>query len=696
VERDVAEAASGIVRLANQRDGEGFIAVSPEARRRFWEDRTRTAAIAAHTNAFKVNEDVVIPLDRLAEYTVGVERINIEQSIANKLRIVAALASFLAHEFATLRPGDDAGRSRENDAIVESKLAAARALLEQTERRWTAILARLDANAADHRELFDAGAQAALRAGDSVLDLLLRRDLRISFRREVERPLKEIFGGRGFEPVHKRIDEIHAAIRSGRLFVALHMHAGDGNVHTNIPVNSNDYAMLQEAERIVDRVMTLATALGGVISGEHGIGITKLRHLDPAALAEFVDYKLRIDPQGHFNRGKLMPGSGLANAYTPSLRLVQQEALILEDSELGALNDDIRHCLRCGTCKPLCTTHVPRANLLYSPRNKILATGLIIEAFLYEEQTRRGISIRHFDEMSDVADHCTVCHRCLAPCPVDIDFGDVTIRMRNILRVRAGRRSNFGTRLSMAFLNVTDPTTVKVLRKGMIEWGYRAQRLAHRVVKALTPPGPPARPAATTGAVKVPAQIVHFVRKPLPGGLPAKTTRALLGLENDNVIPIVRDPAKVNEQSDAVFYFPGCGSERLFSQIGLDLTDAHLRGEPVYYGGPVQVERGFVLHRPVGQWGSTLAVNDRIGLTTSKDILEATARQEGPAEILVTLGYAGWGPGQLEDEIKQNAWLTVPADPEVIFALPAQDRIAAAMRLLGIDLSMLSEEAGHA
>lgn len=136
--------------------------------------------------------------------------------------------------------------------------------------------------------------------------------------------------------------------------------------------------------------------------------------------------------------------------------------------------------------------------------------------------------------------------------------------------------------------------------------------------------------------------------------------------------------------------------ESLFSQIGLDLEDEHLRGSPVYYGGPVQVERGFVLHRPVGNWGSTLAVNDRIGLTTSKDILEATARREGPAEILVTLGYAGWGPGQLEDEIKQNAWLTVPADPEVIFALPPDERVPAAMRLLGIDLSMLSEEAGHA
>ncbi len=85
-----------------------------------------------------------------------------------------------------------------------------------------------------------------------------------------------------------------------------------------------------------------------------------------------------------------------SSAYTPSLRLVQQEAIILEESELGELNDDIRHCLRCGKCKPVCQTHIPRANLLYSPRNKILATGLVIEAFLYEEQTRRGLSTASF------------------------------------------------------------------------------------------------------------------------------------------------------------------------------------------------------------------------------------------------------------------------------------------------------------
>lgn len=135
---------------------------------------------------------------------------------------------------------------------------------------------------------------------------------------------------------------------------------------------------------------------------------------------------------------------------------------------------------------------------------------------------------------------------------------------------------------------------------------------------------------------------------------------------------------------------------KLFEQIGIELGDERLKNLPAYFGGPVQVERGFVLHRPVGHWNSTLSVNDRVGLTTSKDILEAAGLGEGPPEIIVAMGYAGWGPGQLESEIKQNAWLTVPAEPDLIFDLPPQDRFYAAMQLLGFDPSMLSEEAGHA
>jgi len=565
----VADAASVVVRQANKRGGEGFIAVSPEARRQFWLDRARTAAIAAHTNAFKINEDVVIPLEKLTEYNEGIERINIEYSMRNKLAMIEAVRRYLDADLPELRQHEDYEDSEENRAILAGKQKAALEHLQQTGERWQNLLEQFETPASECTALLDEQARAALQADDRLIDLLLRRDLRISYRAEIEQPLKTVFGGREFEPVRRRLDSIHAQIRSSRLFVATHMHAGDGNVHTNIPVNSNDYAMLHEAELIVGRVMGLARSLNGVISGEHGIGLTKIRYLEPEAIDAFRAYKQKIDPDGVFNRDKLMDDAGLENAYTPSLRLVQQEALLLEASELGALNDDIRNCLRCGKCKPVCNTHIPRANLLYSPRNKILATGVVIEAFLYEEQTRRGISIRHFDEMNDVADHCTICHKCLSPCPVDIDFGDVSVRMRSILRDQGKKRFSPAGWMAMAFLNVTDPMVIRMMRKAMIEWGYKGQRLLHHTLKGLLYSRQESLPASTNGPVKIAEQVVHFMKKPMPGNLPTQTMRALLGAEDREVIPILRDPARVDETSDAVFYFPGCGSERLFSEVGL-------------------------------------------------------------------------------------------------------------------------------
>ena len=263
------------------------------------------------------------------------------------------------------------------------------------------------------------------------------------------------------------------------------MHAGDGNVHTNIPVNSDNYAMLQTANQAVARIMQIARALNGVISGEHGIGITKLEHLTDAELADFRAYKARIDPEGRFNKHKLMAGSDLRRAYTPSFGLMNHESLIMQQSDISSISDAIKDCLRCGKCKPVCSTHVPRANLLYSPRDKILATSLLIEAFLYEEQTRRGVSIEHWDELADVADHCTVCHRCLSPCPVGIDFGDVSMMLRDWLRRMGKKRFNPGTAASMFFLNASNPQTIKLARKVMIGWGYKAQRLANRALATL-------------------------------------------------------------------------------------------------------------------------------------------------------------------------------------------------------------------
>lgn len=134
----------------------------------------------------------------------------------------------------------------------------------------------------------------------------------------------------------------------------------------------------------------------------------------------------------------------------------------------------------------------------------------------------------------------------------------------------------------------------------------------------------------------------------------------------------------------------------LFERISLPLEAEHLADMPVYFGGPVQTDRGFVLHRPVGHWQSTLPVGDSLGLTSSRDILQAVGQQDGPHELIVTLGYSGWAAGQLEYELSQNAWLTVLADPHVIFNLPPTERLTAAMKLLGVDLLSLSDEAGHA
>jgi len=568
----VAEAASAVIRLANVRDAEGFVAVSPEARHRFWLDRARTAAIAAHTNAFKINEDVVIPLEKLGEYSEAIERINIEYSTRNKIRMIDAVLEYLQGDLPEHRQAVDFEPSEENTAILDTKKLSAREHIENVRERWNCILEHLDDRAENQLALLDILSdeqRELIKPDDTLFRLLQRHDLRISYRKEIERPLKAIFNGRELEGVCKRLDNIHAEIRASRLFVATHMHAGDGNVHTNIPVHSNDYQMLHEAEQVVERVMAMAESLGGVVSGEHGIGITKLQFLDQATVDAFKRYKKIADPADHFNPGKLMAGSGLENAYTPSLRLLQQEALILEASELGAINDEIKDCVRCGKCKPVCNTHIPRANLLYSPRNKILATGLIIEAFLYEEQTRRGISLRHFDEMNDVADHCTVCHKCLNPCPVDIDFGDVSIHMRSLLKSFGKKRTGLGTRLSMAYLNATDPRIINVMYKSLLRWGFTGQNVAHQWAKKLGLIRSKKLPSATTGNMRTTSQVVNFIRKPLPGSLPNQTMRQALALEDEKNVSILRNPKKVDDQSEAVFYFPGCGSERLFSQIGM-------------------------------------------------------------------------------------------------------------------------------
>jgi FAD/FMN-containing dehydrogenase/Fe-S oxidoreductase len=553
----VAHATSEVVRLANGRAGEGFIAVSPDARKKFWLDRKRTAAISKHTNAFKVNEDVVIPLPRMGEYTEGIERINIELSLQNKLALVDALEAFFMKGNLPLGKSDDAGEIASAE-LLEDRVQQALALLQDVGGQWRQWVAQLDVVQAD--------------TGRSYFTDLQDHTLRASWKTQIKAKLQDIFAGSALKPIVDECQKIHGQVLKGRVWIALHMHAGDGNVHTNIPVNSDNYQMLQTAHEAVARIMKLARSLDGVISGEHGIGITKLEFLTIEEMADFTAYKLKVDPQGRFNKGKLLRDpalkADLTNAYTPSFGLMGHESLIMQRSDIGEIANSVKDCLRCGKCKPVCATHVPRANLLYSPRNKILATSLLVEAFLYEEQTRRGVSIKHWEEFEDVADHCTVCHKCLSPCPVDIDFGEVSMNMRNLLGKMGKKSFRPGNKLAMTFLNATNPETIKLLRLGMVDVGFKVQRFANDLLRGLANKQT-AAPRSTVGTAPIKEQVIHFINKKMPGGLPKKTARALLDIEDKDYVPIIRDPKTTTAETEAVFYFPGCGSERLFSQVGL-------------------------------------------------------------------------------------------------------------------------------
>ena len=552
----VARATSEVVRIANSRHGEGFVAISSEARKKFWLDRKRTAAISKHTNAFKINEDVVIPLPRMAEYTDGIERINIELSLRNKLAFADALLAFFEKGNLPLGKQDDASEIASAE-LLEDRVAQAIDLVASVRAQW----------------------QAWLRGVDTLFPQLQDHSLRASWKAQIRTPLQGIFSGAAFAAILAECTAIHQRVLKGRVWVALHMHAGDGNVHTNIPVNSDNYEMLQTAHEAVARIMVLARSLDGVISGEHGIGITKLEFLTDAELQPFAEYKQRIDPEGRFNKGKLLRNSehsthsgralqaDLTNAYTPSFGLMGHESLIMQQSDIGDIADSIKDCLRCGKCKPVCATHVPRANLLYSPRNKILATSLLIEAFLYEEQTRRGVSIKHWEEFEDVADHCTVCHKCESPCPVKIDFGDVSMNMRNLLRKMGKKSFRPAAAFQSWFIGTASPQAIN-FGHALTNLSFKAQRLGNEVLRGLAKKQT-ALPPSTVGKPPIKEQVIHFINKKMPGGLPKKTARALLDIEDKDYVPIIRNPQTTTAETEAVFYFPGCGSERLFSQVGL-------------------------------------------------------------------------------------------------------------------------------
>ncbi len=355
------------------------------------------------------------------------------------------------------------------------------------------------------------------------------------------------------------------------------MHAGDGNVHVNVPVLSNDRPMLQRAEQVIDRVMEKVVALGGVVSGEHGIGVTKLKYLEPERIAELSAHRREVDPGGLMNPGKLEDLAVLDQIFTPSFNLLELEARILQHGQLEELARSIAHCVRCGKCKPDCCVYHPARGMFFHPRNKNLAIGSLIEALLYDAQRERSTRFELLRWLEDVADHCTICHKCLKPCPVDIDSGEVSVLERGILQSWGYKNTTLATRAALGFLESRSPTYNKLFRSTVVRLGGAVQRAAVELVAPLQPadgrPGP---------------YPLQMLRSPLPR-IPAETLRDVIPpCDQDQVLvfepPPPEDPppqprsagqwmsGDKGASADAirtVFYFPGCGSERYQSHISM-------------------------------------------------------------------------------------------------------------------------------
>ncbi len=486
-----------------------FVAENEQEARRFWRDRKRLGAIAARTQSFKLNEDIVLPISALAEFAQFADDINAEEQRENQLALVFRLGAHME----TAQPLED-------PEWLAAKLPAAKALL-------MASLERIRLAGKHH----------------------LQEETHI---RQLKGELNELFSG--YVKINREIDGIYADTRSRLIAIATHMHAGDGNIHVNIPVFSNDREMMIRAAETADAVMAKAVDLGGAVSGEHGIGLTKFRYLEKHRIEALNRYRRQVDPDGIMNPGKLSDSRAPQLVFAPSFNLLELEASILRHAELEALAEKISGCVRCGRCKTPCCVFHPKENLFYHPRNKNLAVVALIEAILYETQRFRSTGFNALKYLGQVADHCTICHKCQPPCPVDIDTGAVSILEREILTSRRYRKTSTATGLALAYLD-SRSTVINALLRPTVMWaGSRLQRAGAWMIKRL--------PGSTSFAAIKGLGVLQSPMPPVPAGTLFSRLPACRGDQ-----AVVLEPE--GEVVGTIFYFPGCGSERLHSRVSL-------------------------------------------------------------------------------------------------------------------------------
>jgi len=529
--------SNSILEIVTPYNTEGFIADSEEKRELFWKDRKNLGAIARHTNAFKLNEDIVIPVESLPDFSDYIDRLNLQKELENNCSLIDDLIIF----FKTLQGKED--------VFFESKIESYVAYINEIKATQTQYIHNIEKPAGTLSLVNN------IKDKDKPLFELLRDgEIEFSiFETVLNKFLKNFHG---YNDIINSFNEIVEFRQSRKLIIATHMHAGDGNIHVNIPVHSNDYRMMLDADEIAGTIMKETTdKFNGVISGEHGIGLTKLKFIDKELLDAYAEYKKEADPGELFNPRKLRHDFPHNSVYTPSLNLLELEAFILEVADMKDLIKSIAPCVRCGKCKEVCNTHVPGCTMFYSPRNKILAITLITEAVLYEAQTTNNLSFKSFSMLRDVSDHCTMCHNCYTPCPVNIDFATVTLAIRNLLKERKRSEPKLITNFVLFYLRRKGYYTNKIFRILILKFGYSMQRLGYLVNKPFN---------------KISEVIAPKINGILQARLPksgAPSLRDYLGLKGSNTFFAFQNKEK--ELVKSVVYFPGCGSERMFPEISI-------------------------------------------------------------------------------------------------------------------------------